>query len=76
MPQELTLTKSGKHFVCAICGNDLFREVTSSEVVDDVVHRDTRETAECSKSELCLGYECCGCTVMFGDPDKFIKGKE
>ncbi len=66
-------TPNGMPFECPICGANEYTDEFTNEVVDDVIHQDTRETAYVEKSEQFIGHVCFGCSVTFQDPDKFTK---
>lgn len=66
-------TPSGKQFSCRICDYREFREVMTDSIVTEGRHDDTRDTAQFILDKLLIGYECCNCSVMFGDPDLFSK---
>ena len=57
--------KGNNNFVCRSCESGKYKELRESNgVIGPGFH--SRIT----------GYECCGCSVRFGDPDKFSKKKE
>lgn len=58
---------------CPICGHDKYQEADTDDVLFEIQTTDDGHVCDTKDGPLCVGYECCGCTVMFGTPARFNK---
>jgi rubredoxin len=56
---------------CPICGHNSYSEIETDEFVTEVNITSEGHLADTTKENLPLGFECDGCTVTFGNPQKF-----
>jgi hypothetical protein len=58
-------------WTCPICGHNRYEEIFTDNFLTEV--ETSSEGHVCGTNEACalIGYECTGCTVMFGDPRQF-----
>jgi len=56
---------------CPICGHNRYEEVWGDNFVTEVDTSSEGHVTGTQEAAVCMGLECCGCTVTFGDPEKF-----
>lgn len=60
-------------FICPICGADKCVKISTDEYVTEVQVSGDGHVSNIETATLPIGWECVGCTVVFGDPEKFSK---
>ncbi len=58
--------------VCPICKSNEYKKVWTDALVIAII-QDKDGCVRSDEDELLVGFECCECSIMFGDPDKFYK---
>ena len=58
-------------WTCPICGHNRYKEVFGDNFVTEVETSSEGHVTGTQEGAVSLGFECMGCTVTFGDPNKF-----